>query len=54
MIEDMSLLIPQLASYSTLFPGRKVLNACIQTLVDDYVGFCVEAVIFFKRFPLCK
>ncbi|RYP80174.1 hypothetical protein DL770_006338 [Monosporascus sp. CRB-9-2] len=53
MIEDMSLLVPQLASYSTLFPGRNVLDACIQTLIDDYVAFCVEAVIFFKRLPFC-
>lgn len=54
MIEEISLLMPQLATYSTLFPGKKALDNCLRILISDFVGFCIEAVIFFKRWPICK
>ncbi|KKO97403.1 hypothetical protein THAR02_10491 [Trichoderma harzianum] len=52
MIEEISLLMPQLATYSTLFPGKKALDNCLRILISDFVGFCIEAVIFFKRWPI--
>ncbi|KPM36798.1 hypothetical protein AK830_g9767 [Neonectria ditissima] len=49
MLDEISLLMPLLASYSTLFPGRKALDTCINALIDDYVGFCIEAILFFNH-----
>lgn len=54
MLAEMSLLMPQLASYTTLFPGHKALDMCIDALIDDYVGFCIEAILFFHRSPICN
>lgn len=49
MIEDIALLMPQFEIYNTLFPGKKALDICIQTLINDFAGFCIDTVIFFQR-----
>lgn len=54
MIEELTVSMTQLTGYSTLFPGQSSLDACLQLLVDDYVGFCVTTVLFFKKHPARK
>lgn len=49
MIKDIGLLMPQFAIYNTLFPGKKALDTCIQTLITDFAGFCIDTVIYFQR-----
>lgn len=48
MLEDITLQLPIIDEYKSLYPQAHALNEPYMALYAEYVGVCIEAVLFFK------
>ena len=48
MLEDLTKRLPLFEEYRSLFPSAHELEEPLRELYDDYVRFCINAILFFK------
>jgi hypothetical protein len=53
MVHDLTLTLSRLDRYIKLFPDNRLFQSTLHNLYEEYTGFCVDTVIFLKKWPLC-
>lgn len=53
MIKELTEHLTRLHQYLELFPGQEVFQTCLECIVQHYVSFCISAIKFFRRYPIC-
>jgi len=54
MLGDLTTTTTKLNRYIELFPTNATLREYLKRLYNDYVGFCINTIIFYKKWPCCK
>ena len=54
MLRDLTQALDHFDRYIHKLPLNEQLQATMASLYDEFVGFCVEAILFYKKWPFCE